>query len=180
MDPREMRQLSLQYSFPFKFFEILQFGSPAELERSASFKLQFGIIKGLNLFSLSRLYSKSFSEGTIDDRFADYLVDMIEENDYEHISFKDLIENYKFHKEDYSEMAPYWKTALRYINPETMYHIIQTELRFHIAERSDIFRFSNPTNPVKFGRSRIWEHFQHYFCFDRERKIIQMISSGFD
>jgi hypothetical protein len=182
MNPHEMRQLNLQYSFPFKFFELLQFGAQQILGSSTSFQNVFDRIKELNLFTASRLYLKAAKGYPDQDQFANYLVNLIEQSDYKQIHFKGLIEDYKFPADRYdlSEMALYWRSTPRYIDPELMHQVIQKALILHISETAEIYQFGNPTHPEKYGLVRIWEDLQHYLCIDHERKLIQVVTSGFD
>ncbi len=182
MDIREMRQLSLRYSFPFKFFELIQFGAQDVLNNFFSFSEVFSRIKELNLFASSEFYLKSISVGYKQDEFGNYLIALFQESDYEQISFNHLIEEYEFPAERYklSNMAPYWRTTPRYIDPEIMHQTIQAALKLHISNTAEIYRFCNPTIKERFCSSGIWEDLQHYLCIDRDRKLIQLITSGFD
>jgi hypothetical protein len=182
MKPSEMRQFSLQYSFPFKFFELIQYGTNQVIESESNFTTVFRMIKEMNLFALSRLYIDSTSGAQNEREFANYLIATIEESDYHQINFDILMEDYKLPTERYqlSNMAPYWSRSPRYIKPELMFESIHSILRLHISNTSEIFRFDNPTQSYKYGMVRIWDDLQHYICIDHKRKIVQLVTSGVD
>lgn len=183
MNPRELRQISLEYSFPFKFFEVLQFGAKNNFDAVHTFADVFHKVKQLHLFAASRLYLKAaMNPGHERDQFADYLVNVLEHTDYKQVDFKELIEDYKYPaaRYDNGEWPAYWKTTPRFIEPKEMHANIQAVLRLHISEDAAIYRFENPQQTEKIGLARIWEDFQHHICIDRKQNIIQLVTSGFD
>ena len=172
-----MRQLSLQYSFPFKFFELLQFGGRLILEEPAPFAQVFARIKELNLFELSQFYQKHSNRS--DDQFANYVTGLINGHDYTQIHFTDLAKDYDFTTDLYDDTTPYWKSTPRYIDPRTMHEGLQAVVTRHVSGSAEIFRLNAPL-AGKQGPVAIWEDLQHYLCIDYSQKAIQLITSGFD
>lgn len=181
MHANEMRQFSLTYSFPFKFFELLQFGTRELISEKNSFSEVLAKAKELDLFSISRLYLRSPSDGM--HQFANILMSKLEAGDYKPYSIDKLINDYTFHKERYAEVetSAYWQNSPRFIDPGEMFHFLQAAIQKHVGPEVEIYSLSIAENrDEKYGVARIWEDFQHYICIDRKKNILQMITSGFD